>query len=176
KSFLFNFASLSPQFQNVKKCLEGSKQASYGSGNSTNSTRASYPKLKCNCKNDAVIRTVKNGPNVGSMFYGCPMWPDTKCQMFKLIDGNNVDVEDLQFRLLEKDTTIAELEMIQKFRDDKINKLQLKKEKLEEELKELHNENCKLRMDLMKSTTNEKNMFLGLIVFLILVIVVYIFK
>ncbi|KAL2896368.1 DNA topoisomerase 3-alpha, partial [Bienertia sinuspersici] len=60
-----------------------------------------HPKLKCNCGNDAVIRTVKNGPNVGSRFYGCPMWPDTKCQMFKLIDGNNVDVEDLQFRLLE---------------------------------------------------------------------------
>ncbi|KAL2930645.1 DNA topoisomerase 3-alpha [Bienertia sinuspersici] len=152
--------------------MAGRKQASYGSGNSTNSTRASYQKLKCNCGNDAIIRTVKNGPNVGSKFYGCLMWPDTKCQMFKLIGGNNVDVKDLQFRLLEKDTTIAELEMIHKFRDDKINKLQLKKEKLEEEVKELHNENCKLRMDLMKSATNEKNMFLGLIVFLNLLIVV----
>ncbi|KAL2895345.1 DNA topoisomerase 3-alpha [Bienertia sinuspersici] len=32
-----------------------------------------YPKVKCNCGNDAVIRTVKNGPNVGSKFYVCPL-------------------------------------------------------------------------------------------------------
>ncbi|KAL2923228.1 DNA topoisomerase 3-alpha [Bienertia sinuspersici] len=77
-----------------------------------NPTRASYPKLKCKCGDDAVIRTVKNGPHVESKCYACPLWPDTKCQMFKLIDGNNINLEDLQFRLLEKDTTISELEMI----------------------------------------------------------------
>ncbi|KAL2936539.1 DNA topoisomerase 3-alpha, partial [Bienertia sinuspersici] len=33
------------------------------------------PKLKCNCGNYAVVQTVKNGPNVGMKFYGCPKWP-----------------------------------------------------------------------------------------------------
>ncbi|KAL2929962.1 DNA topoisomerase 3-alpha [Bienertia sinuspersici] len=32
-------------------------------------------KMQCKCGNDAVIRTVKNGPNCGSKFYGCPLWP-----------------------------------------------------------------------------------------------------
>ncbi|KAL2940172.1 DNA topoisomerase 3-alpha [Bienertia sinuspersici] len=31
--------------------------------------------MKCNCGNDAVIRTVRNGPNAGSKFFGCPLWP-----------------------------------------------------------------------------------------------------
>ncbi|KAL2923035.1 DNA topoisomerase 3-alpha [Bienertia sinuspersici] len=33
------------------------------------------PKLECHYGNYAVVRTVKNGPNVGMKFYGCPKWP-----------------------------------------------------------------------------------------------------
>lgn len=43
------------------------------SGDSSSSVRV--PKVKCKCGNDAVFRTVKNGANVGTKFYGCPMWP-----------------------------------------------------------------------------------------------------
>ncbi|KAL2904768.1 DNA topoisomerase 3-alpha [Bienertia sinuspersici] len=48
---------------------------STGSGSSSNSRRLLQHRVKCNCGNDAVIRTVMNGPNVGSKFYGCPLWP-----------------------------------------------------------------------------------------------------
>ncbi|KAL2944370.1 DNA topoisomerase 3-alpha [Bienertia sinuspersici] len=52
------------------------KQISHGSGSSTNSRRTQQTsKVRCKCGNDAVIRTVKNGPNCGSKFYGCPLWP-----------------------------------------------------------------------------------------------------
>ncbi|KAL2895003.1 DNA topoisomerase 3-alpha [Bienertia sinuspersici] len=68
--------------------------------------------MKCNCGNDAVIRTIRNGPNAGSKFYGCPLLPDTKCEMFKLIDGSNF-AEELQSQLLE-------MEVVEKFKDDKI--------------------------------------------------------
>ncbi|KAL2935611.1 DNA topoisomerase 3-alpha [Bienertia sinuspersici] len=52
------------------------KQISHGSGSSTNSRRTQQTsKVRCKCGNDAVIRTVKNGPNCSSKFYGCPLWP-----------------------------------------------------------------------------------------------------
>ncbi|KAL2937987.1 DNA topoisomerase 3-alpha [Bienertia sinuspersici] len=65
----------------------------------TRSGRLLQHRVKCNCGNDAVIRTVKNGPNIGSKFYGCPLWLETKYEIFKLIDGSN-DVKDLQVQLL----------------------------------------------------------------------------
>lgn len=42
--------------------------------------------------------------------------------MFKSID-ENIILEDLQFQLLEKDTTICEMEVLQKNKEDKIKKL-----------------------------------------------------
>lgn len=90
--------------------------------------------------------------------------------MFKPIDGMDV-VEDLRFRLLEKDTAIAELEMLMKFKDEKIKKLQLKKETLEEGTKELNTEVCKLKMEVLRLTTNQKNLLMALFVVLIAVLV-----
>lgn len=75
--------------------------------------------------------------------------------MFKPFDDNNV-VQDLQLRLFEKDTIIAELEMIQKFNEDKIKELQLKVTNLEAELKELKEEVWKSKMVAIKSTTTQK--------------------
>ncbi|KAL2937815.1 Endonuclease 8-like 3 [Bienertia sinuspersici] len=106
--------------------------------------------------------TVKNGPNVGSKFYGCPLWPDTKCEIFKLIDGNN-DVEGLQVQLLEN-TTIAEMEVVQKLKDDKIKKLQKKKGSLEGELNGLKCEMSKLKVDMVKENTVKANLQLALVI------------
>ncbi|KMT03670.1 hypothetical protein BVRB_8g190090 [Beta vulgaris subsp. vulgaris] len=74
--------------------MSGRKQASFGSGCSSNSRRVAQ--IKCKCGNNAVVRTVKNGPNVGFRFYGCLLWPDTKCKMFKIINDSTAH-EDLQF-------------------------------------------------------------------------------
>ncbi|KAL2903871.1 DNA topoisomerase 3-alpha [Bienertia sinuspersici] len=46
------------------------RQSSSNSGCSSKLKR-----VKCNCGNDVVVRTVRNGNNVGSKFYGCPLWP-----------------------------------------------------------------------------------------------------
>lgn len=50
-------------------------QGSHGSGNSANTGRLSNSKVRCSCGNDAVVRTVRNGVDVGKQFYGCPKWP-----------------------------------------------------------------------------------------------------
>ncbi|KAL2943458.1 DNA topoisomerase 3-alpha [Bienertia sinuspersici] len=57
------------------------KQGPSSSGCSTNSRRIFRSIVKCKCGHDDVVRSVKNGPNVGATFYGCPLWPDTnlKC-------------------------------------------------------------------------------------------------
>ncbi|KAL2925352.1 DNA topoisomerase 3-alpha, partial [Bienertia sinuspersici] len=46
------------------------RQSSSNSGCSSKLKR-----VKCKCGSDAVVRTVRNGNNVGSKFYGCPLWP-----------------------------------------------------------------------------------------------------
>ncbi|KAL2907066.1 DNA topoisomerase 3-alpha [Bienertia sinuspersici] len=53
--------------------MSSRRQGSNTSGSSSNSKRAS--KVKCKCGNDDIMRTIKNGVNVGSKFYGCPLWP-----------------------------------------------------------------------------------------------------
>ncbi|KAL2940636.1 Protein CIP2A-like protein [Bienertia sinuspersici] len=156
--------------------MSARKGCSTGSGSSSNSSRRLLQhRVKCNCGNDAVIRTVKNGPNVGSKFYGCPLWPDTKCQMFKLIDGSN-DVEDLQVQLLEKNTTIAEMEVVQKLKDDKIKKLQKKKGSLEEEVNVLKCEMSKLKIDMVKEKTIKANLQLALVAVFVFFIIMYYLK
>ncbi|KAL2921995.1 DNA topoisomerase 3-alpha [Bienertia sinuspersici] len=58
----------------------------------------------------APLREVKyNGPTYGKKFYGCSYWPRA-CGYFKWADEVH-EIRDMQLRLLEKDTKIAELEM-----------------------------------------------------------------
>lgn len=90
--------------------------------------------------------------------------------MFKPIAEVNI-IDDLQLKLFEKDTAIAELEMLMQFKDDKIKKLRAKKDTLEEDRKELKNEVCKLRLEVLKLTTNQKNMLMTLIVVVIVVLI-----
>ncbi|KAL2904241.1 Protein CIP2A-like protein, partial [Bienertia sinuspersici] len=140
------------------------KDAQLGLGSLQTHQGDSYQhRVKCNCGNDAVIRTVKNGPN------------DTKCEMFKLIDGSN-DAKDLQVQLLEKNTTIAEMEVVQKLKDDKIKKLQKKKGSLEEELNVLNCEIIKLKVDMVKEKTIKANLQLALVIVFVFFIIIYYLK
>lgn len=100
---------------------------------------------------------------------------DTRCEFFKLIDDKNV-VDDLHYNVLEKDTRIVELEMIQKFNEDKIRELELKKGSLEVEVKELKTEMWQLKMDVMKSTTNLKHMCFGFFVAFVMFVIFYCLK
>ncbi|KAL2892769.1 DNA topoisomerase 3-alpha [Bienertia sinuspersici] len=52
--------------------MSSRRQGCNTSSSSSNSKRVST--VKCKCGNDAVMKTVKNGVNVGSKFYGCPLW------------------------------------------------------------------------------------------------------
>uniref|UniRef100_A0A803LQ22 GRF-type domain-containing protein n=1 Tax=Chenopodium quinoa TaxID=63459 RepID=A0A803LQ22_CHEQI len=73
-----------------------------GSCNSgLSSSRGCLSNLKCKCGTDAVVRTVKNGPNSGMKFYGCHSWPDADCGFFKWIGGVREIGDELRFQLFE---------------------------------------------------------------------------
>ncbi|XP_056686431.1 uncharacterized protein [Spinacia oleracea] len=133
-------------------------QISGGSGSSQNSRSA----LICECGNEAVVRTVKHGPNVGMKFHGCPLWPNTTCKFFRWIPGNN-QIEELECKILEKDSMIMKMEQEQQLMAEKNKKLQVKKENLEEENQELKIELCHTRIELMKTSRNEKNFSMALL-------------
>uniref|UniRef100_A0A803LVE6 GRF-type domain-containing protein n=1 Tax=Chenopodium quinoa TaxID=63459 RepID=A0A803LVE6_CHEQI len=133
-----------------------------GSSSSSRGGGVSYGRIKSSCGRDAVVRSVKNGPNVGLKFHGCPLWPDTCCGFFKWI-GVRDEVDDLRFQLFEKETTITELEMHKQMLEDKVKRVQLKKENLEEDVQELKGEVSQMRIELMKSARNERNFSLALV-------------
>ena len=51
------------------------KGNSYTSGSSSTNKRVVNAKIRCDCGREALIKTVRNGPNMGMKFYGCPLWP-----------------------------------------------------------------------------------------------------
>uniref|UniRef100_A0A803MM42 GRF-type domain-containing protein n=1 Tax=Chenopodium quinoa TaxID=63459 RepID=A0A803MM42_CHEQI len=132
--------------------MSGIRQVSGGSGSS--STSRDGRKMKCKCGWDAILQTVKNGPNSGMKFYGT-------CNYFKWNSGDTV-VDDLRFQLFEKETTISELELEKSMMEEKIKKLQMKKENAEEELQEMKMELGQMRIELMKTARNEKNFSMSL--------------
>uniref|UniRef100_A0A803M955 CHD subfamily II SANT-like domain-containing protein n=1 Tax=Chenopodium quinoa TaxID=63459 RepID=A0A803M955_CHEQI len=71
----------------------------------------------------------RGGGNMGEL-------NDTDCGFFKWI-GVRDEVDDLRLQLFEKETTIAELEMHKQMLEDKVKRVQLKKENLEEDVQEL---------------------------------------
>ncbi|XP_056688880.1 uncharacterized protein [Spinacia oleracea] len=134
-------------------------QSSTGSGASQNSRGT----LKCECGNDSVVRTVKHGPNIGMKFHGCPLWPRTTCQFFRWILPENNQIEELQCTISEKDYVIAKLEVEQRLMAEKIKKLQVKKDSLEEENQEIKIEFRHTRIELMNTSRNEKNFSMALL-------------
>ncbi|KAL2926410.1 DNA topoisomerase 3-alpha [Bienertia sinuspersici] len=131
------------------------KQGSHASGSSTISAKSFRGNRRCKCGNKVVVRTVRNGPNVGSKFFGCPLWPDTTCDMFELIEEVN-EFDEVQWQLIEKETSITEMEMLNKLKEDKIKKLQFKKKKLEGELEKMKIDLSQIQIELLKCSLDKK--------------------
>ena len=64
---------------------------------------------------------------------------------------------EFQLQVLELNTQIAELEMKNSIIENKVRKLQIKRDSLEEENQELKNDLTHMRMELMNCSRNEKN-------------------
>ncbi|KAL2904994.1 Serine--tRNA ligase, partial [Bienertia sinuspersici] len=94
-------------------------------------------------------------------FYGCPLWHDTIFDFFKWNSWENFDVS--RFQIIVNETTIVEIEHEKSSMDEKIKKLQIKKENVEEELQELKFEPSQVRIGLMKSARNERNLSMALL-------------
>ncbi|KAL2896136.1 DNA topoisomerase 3-alpha [Bienertia sinuspersici] len=137
---------------------------SQGSTNSRNS------EVKGSCGRAVVVRIVKNGANPGTKFYGCPMWPNTSCKMFVPVDDKKV-VDELQMKLFESYTTIGELEMIQKFNEDRIKDLEKKNMDLLQKVQTLKTELWEQKLEAMRA--NQKHLSIAVFVALILVVVFY---
>uniref|UniRef100_A0A803KXD7 Uncharacterized protein n=1 Tax=Chenopodium quinoa TaxID=63459 RepID=A0A803KXD7_CHEQI len=82
----------------------GQPSHSGGSGRSITSRREANPKIRCSCGKDAVVRT------------------DTQCETFKWRTTTS-HMEDLEMKIMEKDTEICELEFEQKMKVDRIKKV-----------------------------------------------------
>ncbi|KAL2940220.1 DNA topoisomerase 3-alpha [Bienertia sinuspersici] len=114
--------------------------------NSSTSRSGATSNVLCSCGRIAVVRTMKSGPNVGFKFHGCPNWP--------WIDENNKQlgddgVDELRYQL-------CKLEDEKQMADEKNKKLQLKKENLEELIKDMKSKLRHTRIELMKANRNEK--------------------
>ncbi|KAL2924860.1 DNA topoisomerase 3-alpha [Bienertia sinuspersici] len=149
---------------------------SYASGSSSISKRDGQSRIRCRCGKDAVVRTVRQGPNLGMKFYGCPSWPDTQCDMFRWVN-QSINLDDYAMKILEKETIIHEMEAELKTKDEKIKKLQLNKENLEEDVQEMKFEVSCTRIELIKSARNEKNLMIALVLsWLFFVIILLLWK
>lgn len=87
------------------------------------------------------------------------------------IDDKRV-VEDLQLKVIERDTEIAELEMVKKFNEDKIAELENKNKVLAQEVETLKKEGWEHRLVATRAYSNQKHLSLALFVALIIVVVV----
>ncbi|KAL2898314.1 DNA topoisomerase 3-alpha [Bienertia sinuspersici] len=118
---------------------------SWASGSSSNQKNVGNSNVRCNCRKEALIRTVKNGPNLGMKFYGCPLWPDKHCEFFRWVN-EHTNIEENHLKLLEKDTVICELEVELKIEMRRQRSCNQKKAKLEEDLKHMKNELSEMRL------------------------------
>ncbi|XP_048491005.2 eukaryotic translation initiation factor-like [Beta vulgaris subsp. vulgaris] len=89
---------------------------------------------------------------------------DKKCEFFRWIDEQGKENSDLRFQILEKETTIANMEYEKSLMVDKIKKLQLEKDNLEKDLQEIKFELSQLRIEVLKTSRNEKNLIMALFV------------
>ncbi|KAL2895408.1 Protein ZGRF1, partial [Bienertia sinuspersici] len=109
---------------------------------SSSQSRLSSPVLKCYHNEVAPLRIVRhNGPRLGMKFYACAYWPVTG------VDYVN-HIQDMQFQILDKDTTIADLE-------NEVKMLKEENENLEDQLAEVGIE-CNERRLMMECEADEK--------------------
>ncbi|KAL2903107.1 DNA topoisomerase 3-alpha [Bienertia sinuspersici] len=141
-------------------------QMSMGSGSSVDS-RGSRHQFRCHCNKVAPLRTVKvRGPNHGRRFYGCINYPD-HCGFMRWED-EVTDFQDLQLRVLEKDTIISELEYEKEELHQIVKKLKGRKDiVLEDEMKELKLEVARLRTEM---TNYLKAFFVCMVVIVVVLI------
>ncbi|KAL2900583.1 Endonuclease 8-like 3 [Bienertia sinuspersici] len=86
--------------------------------------------LKCYHNEVAPLRVVRhNGPRLGMKFYACAYWPKATCGFFSWVDDVN-HIQEVQFQILEKDTTTADME-------NEVKILKERNENLEELLAEV---------------------------------------
>ena len=71
--------------------------------------------------------------------------------------------EQLQGKLLEKEKVIVELEVEKKILDEKVKKLKIKRDNLEEALQEMINELCQLHATMFKYERGEKYVALAVV-------------
>ncbi|KAL2894941.1 Endonuclease 8-like 3, partial [Bienertia sinuspersici] len=124
-------------------------QNSSASGSSSQS-RLSSLVLKCYHNEVSPLRVVRhNGPRLGMQFYACAYWPISKatCGFFSWVDDVNL-VQDMHFQILDKDTTITNLE-------NEVKMLKEENENLEDQLDEVGIE-CNERRLMMECEADDK--------------------
>ncbi|KAL2902122.1 Endonuclease 8-like 3 [Bienertia sinuspersici] len=132
---------------------------SYAFGSSSISKRDGQSRIRCRYGKDVMVRTVRQGPILGMKFYGCPLWSDTHCDMFRWAN-QSINLDDYAMKILEKETIIHEME--------------LKKENIDEDAQEMKFEVSCTRIEFMKSARNEKNLMIALVLsWLLFVIILY---
>ncbi|KAL2942670.1 Endonuclease 8-like 3, partial [Bienertia sinuspersici] len=113
------------------------KQSPNASGSSSIYKRDGQSRNCLRCGKNAVVCIVRK-VNLGMKFYGCPLWPisDTHCDMFRWLN-QSINLDEYAMKILEKETIIHEMEVESKTKDEKIKKLQLKKENFEKDVQEM---------------------------------------
>ncbi|KAL2929309.1 Protein ZGRF1, partial [Bienertia sinuspersici] len=112
------------------------------------SRSGSMPQLLCYHNDIAPIRVVKHdGPTRGKRFYGCShlIWTD---------ESN--EVRELQFKLFEKDTEIAVLELENSLLQEKVKELKQTNLKNHDQLEEILLENSVTREGMYTATADKK--------------------
>ena len=134
------------------------------------SSNHSEVEVKWHYQIDSKLRMVKSGSNLGKKFYGCSLWsvsgqnqtwvtnigclsiaslilflffPKTAdCCFFRCWKTNVSEWEKLEGKLLEKETVIAQLEAKNKIFEEKIKKLKMKRDIMQEAMEDMRNELC----------------------------------
>ncbi|KMT17227.1 hypothetical protein BVRB_2g039280 [Beta vulgaris subsp. vulgaris] len=153
------------------------------SGSSSHSSRKKP--ILCNHGASAVVLTCKKeGPNFGRKFYRCSEWNGEKdCHFFKWVcdvveeEEISSEIRDLQFKFLDKDSTIIELEVEKKFLEDKLIRMKKEKHELEVENKRLSSKIRLLRIQPMLDNNREKAFQMAMVMSWILFgIIIYMLK
>ncbi|KAL2894721.1 Protein ZGRF1, partial [Bienertia sinuspersici] len=134
-----------------------SSHQSIGSGSSRSRSEQNRVVL-CYHNEPAPVKTVRyNGPTLGRRFYGCPNWPNNTCGFFRWADEVD-DIRQLQFKIQEYITEIAELQMSHEMVEEEYKKLKKKYDKQQEELEESWMENATIRTGLYSANADKKLM------------------
>ncbi|KAK9755511.1 hypothetical protein RND81_01G030800 [Saponaria officinalis] len=100
------------------------------------SSNSAQKSILCKHNLDAVLRTTKNGKNVGRRFYGCPLWPQNGCNFFMFEKETECSVGNRRSEIGSFGDDVFEKKPIQ----DEIMKLKTKNKKLKNQVTELKTE------------------------------------